>query len=289
MSWTFTPDEFAHIWRETRHDRYPFPLHIRTATRWRSDHHHRTEALTTRFPLASDPALTAALRTATHPRITLALTMVHHPLRAHAALSGPQAVTMVQHPTPTDADHGSPTSSALASLLENNFGGVTPCTTTPAHTRGVTPGAEISPTDDFGLDGGRITIESVTPARVPASFATLLGTVPAGRLLSGPYSIELDALAPRPEQLARPRVPYSEDRVRDLLLLPRTGQGHITSRRADRNPTATTSAGHHLGWLDTAEDGRYLYHLTAPHLHIRPCPPEALIDCLARMCAPAPE
>ncbi|MGX1805109.1 ESX secretion-associated protein EspG [Nocardia sp. NPDC055321] len=241
MSWTFTPEEFAHIWRETRHDRYPFPLHIRTATRWRSDHHHRTEALTTRFPLASDPALTAALRTATHPRITLALTTVHHPLRAHAALSGPQAVTMVQHPT-----------------------------------NGSDP------------DGGRITIESITPAQVPTSLAALLATVPAGSHLSGPYSIELDALAPRPLPLARPRVLYSEDHVRDLLLLPRTGQGHITSRRTARNPPAAPP-GNHLGWLDTAEDGRYLYHLTATHLHIRPCPPKALIDHLARMCAPAPE
>lgn len=102
MNWEFTPDEFMHVWRETRTDRYPFPLRLRASTRWQDDHTHHTEELATRLPYGANPTLTTALRTAAAPAISLSLTGTrHHPLRAYAAIDAHLAITMVQRPGPT--------------------------------------------------------------------------------------------------------------------------------------------------------------------------------------------
>lgn len=67
MRWTFTPDEFAHVWRETELDRYPAPLHIiETAPTADAARKLRAE-LNERLPLRSDPDLSVALRIAATP------------------------------------------------------------------------------------------------------------------------------------------------------------------------------------------------------------------------------
>ncbi|MRH92050.1 hypothetical protein GFY24_32215 [Nocardia sp. SYP-A9097] len=100
MSWHLTPDEFIHLWRETRRDRYPFPLRLRSRTRWQEDHAELTTDLARRH--CADPDLSAALRVTADPAITLALTGIRgKPLRLHATIVDSVAITLFQHPGPT--------------------------------------------------------------------------------------------------------------------------------------------------------------------------------------------
>ncbi|NEW46026.1 ESX secretion-associated protein EspG [Nocardia cyriacigeorgica] len=71
MSWTFTPDEFAHIWRETDQDRHPYPLRILETPRTEHEAETLRAELATRLPLGTDPDLSACLRilAAPHTRI----------------------------------------------------------------------------------------------------------------------------------------------------------------------------------------------------------------------------
>ncbi|MEV5839652.1 ESX secretion-associated protein EspG [Nocardia sp. NPDC052112] len=102
MKFEFTPDEFMHIWRETRSDRYPFPLRLIASVRWEDEFDRLTNELDRRLPLHGNPDLSAALRVAADPRIALTLTGVRRrPIRAFGAIDADIGVTLVQRPGPT--------------------------------------------------------------------------------------------------------------------------------------------------------------------------------------------
>lgn len=67
MHWIFTPDEFAHVWRETDVDRPPYPLRILESPRSEHAAEAMRAALTQRFPPGTDPDLTACLRILADP------------------------------------------------------------------------------------------------------------------------------------------------------------------------------------------------------------------------------
>ncbi|MEV2224017.1 ESX secretion-associated protein EspG [Nocardia vinacea] len=102
MKFEFTPDEFMHIWRETRSDRYPFPLRLIASVRWEDEFDQLTRELDRRLPLYANPDLSAALRVAADPRIALTLIGTRRRLlRAFGAIDADIGVTLVQRPGPT--------------------------------------------------------------------------------------------------------------------------------------------------------------------------------------------
>ncbi|MFI2282755.1 ESX secretion-associated protein EspG [Nocardia beijingensis] len=109
MDWTFTPDEFAHIWRETDLDRHPFPLRILETPRTEDDAEKLRIALAERLPLGSDPDLSACLRILARPHTRIvAIGGTHQPggeLRLLAAAIYDRAVLAVQEPG-TSPDFG---------------------------------------------------------------------------------------------------------------------------------------------------------------------------------------
>ncbi|MGW1742239.1 ESX secretion-associated protein EspG [Nocardia sp. NPDC001965] len=60
MSWSLTPDEFAHVWRRADLDRIPYPLRVLETPRTERDARLLRAELTQRFP--ADPDLEACLR-----------------------------------------------------------------------------------------------------------------------------------------------------------------------------------------------------------------------------------
>ncbi|MBF6356946.1 ESX secretion-associated protein EspG [Nocardia higoensis] len=67
MHWIFTPDEFAHVWRETDIDRPPYPLRILESPRTEHAAEVMRAALAQKFPPGADPDLTACLRIMADP------------------------------------------------------------------------------------------------------------------------------------------------------------------------------------------------------------------------------
>ncbi|MEU7632295.1 ESX secretion-associated protein EspG [Nocardia sp. NPDC049220] len=104
MEWTFTPDEFAHIWRETDLDRHPYPLRILETPRTETEAEKLRIALAERIPLGSDPDLSACLRILARPHTRIvAIGGAHQPgteLRLLAATIYNRAVLAVQEPGP---------------------------------------------------------------------------------------------------------------------------------------------------------------------------------------------
>lgn len=72
MSWTFTPDEFAHIWRETDLDRIPYPLRVLETPRTERAAEVLRAELDRRLPLGADPDLSACLRILAAPHTRMA-------------------------------------------------------------------------------------------------------------------------------------------------------------------------------------------------------------------------
>ncbi|GAA5068880.1 ESX secretion-associated protein EspG [Nocardia callitridis] len=102
MGWTFTPDEFAHVWRETDLDRHPFPLRILETPRTEDEAHKLRQRLDEQLPSGADPDLTACLRilAAPHTRI-VAVGGTHqrgHEIRLLAGVIYNRAVLAVQQP-----------------------------------------------------------------------------------------------------------------------------------------------------------------------------------------------
>lgn len=62
MGWTFTPDEFAHVWRETGSDRLPYPVRVLESPRTEDAAMKLRAELDARLPPGADPDLTACLR-----------------------------------------------------------------------------------------------------------------------------------------------------------------------------------------------------------------------------------
>ncbi|WP_280369124.1 ESX secretion-associated protein EspG [Nocardia wallacei] len=102
MSWSFTPDEFAHIWRETDLDRHPFPLRILETPRTDDEAAALRRTLEARLPLRADPDLSACLRILAQPQTrVVALGGGHGPgseIRALGAAVYDHAVLAVQEP-----------------------------------------------------------------------------------------------------------------------------------------------------------------------------------------------
>ncbi|WP_319942804.1 ESX secretion-associated protein EspG [Nocardia aurantia] len=102
MSWSFTPDEFAHVWRETDLDRHPFPLRILESARTESEAAALRREIETRLPLRADPDLSACLRILAQPRTrVVAIGGRHEPgteIRALGAAVYDHAVLAVQQP-----------------------------------------------------------------------------------------------------------------------------------------------------------------------------------------------
>ncbi|MBC7304862.1 MAG: hypothetical protein H5T78_28430 [Nocardia sp.] len=99
MSWTFTADEFAYVWRsETGEDRCPFPITTRSAARDEADYDSLAAAAARRWPTGADPDLTAVLRHAARPATALALFDSAGPSqRAFGARTGERGVVLRQH------------------------------------------------------------------------------------------------------------------------------------------------------------------------------------------------
>ena len=94
MKWTFTPDEFAFVWRETGLDRFPSPLEIITTARTEDAAAQQVKEAKRKFPPRENPELSVALHVAAHPSTYVKI--VNEPIRiAGSALNG-TAVVLVQ-------------------------------------------------------------------------------------------------------------------------------------------------------------------------------------------------
>jgi len=102
VGWTFTPDEFAHVWRETELDRHPYPLRILESPRTEDAAEKLRIRLAERLPRGGDPDLTACLRILTAPQTRIvAIGGAHTPgseIRLLACAVFDRAVLAVQEP-----------------------------------------------------------------------------------------------------------------------------------------------------------------------------------------------
>ncbi|KAF0845866.1 ESX secretion-associated protein EspG [Nocardia caishijiensis] len=109
MGWTFTADEFAHVWRETGHDRVPFPLRLLETPRTEDEARRLRSTLDQRFVQGSDPDLTACLRIVAEPHARIVLVGGGHTpgseIRLLACAVYDHAVLVVQEPG-TRPDYG---------------------------------------------------------------------------------------------------------------------------------------------------------------------------------------
>ncbi|WP_028479615.1 ESX secretion-associated protein EspG [Nocardia sp. CNY236] len=105
MNWTFTPDEFVHVWRETDVDRPPYPLRILETPGTEHDAETLTAALAERLPHGGDPDLSACLRILAEPHTRIVVIgSTDRPggeLRLLAGTIYDRAVLAVQEPGPT--------------------------------------------------------------------------------------------------------------------------------------------------------------------------------------------
>ncbi|MFE3445472.1 ESX secretion-associated protein EspG [Nocardia sp. NPDC059180] len=102
MSWTFTPDEFAHIWRDTGQDRHPYPLRILETPRTEHEAEALRAELAARLPRGTDPDLSACLRILAAPHTRIVAVGGGHSagseIRLLAAAVFDRAVLAVQEP-----------------------------------------------------------------------------------------------------------------------------------------------------------------------------------------------
>ncbi|MFD3510394.1 ESX secretion-associated protein EspG [Nocardia sp. NPDC058666] len=108
MAWTFTADEFAHVWRESGQDRLPFPLRMLETPRTELDAARLRAGLQHRLP-KGDPDLAACLRIIAHPHARITLVGGAHTPGSEIRLLGcavyDRAVLVVQEPS-TRPDYG---------------------------------------------------------------------------------------------------------------------------------------------------------------------------------------
>lgn len=123
MSWEFTVDEFAHVWRaETGSDRCPFPVVTRSAAQWESEYDRLCADAAQKWPLGADPDLSAALRHAENPAAALTLlTTAGAPIRAYAARTGDRGVLVRQLPSGTDASGNVIVYAGAADIVPKGF------------------------------------------------------------------------------------------------------------------------------------------------------------------------
>jgi len=105
VSWSFTPDEFAHIWRETDLDRHPFPIRILESPGTQAHAEALQRELRERMAPGSDPDLSACLRILARPHTrVVAIGGGHTPgseIRALGAAVYDHAVLAVQDSGPS--------------------------------------------------------------------------------------------------------------------------------------------------------------------------------------------
>ncbi|MFC6013220.1 ESX secretion-associated protein EspG [Nocardia lasii] len=101
MGWTFTADEFAHVWRESGQDRMPFPLRVLESPTTEQDAARLRAGLSRRLP-GGDPDLAACLRILAEPHARVVLVGgAHTPgseIRLIACAVYDHAVLAVQEP-----------------------------------------------------------------------------------------------------------------------------------------------------------------------------------------------
>lgn len=109
MGWTFTADEFAHVWRESGQDRMPFPLRVLESPRTEDEAARLRMTLDQRLPHGGDPDLTACLRIIAEPQARIVLVGGGHTAGSEVRLLGcavyDHAVLVVQEPG-TRPDYG---------------------------------------------------------------------------------------------------------------------------------------------------------------------------------------
>ncbi|MCM6777617.1 ESX secretion-associated protein EspG [Nocardia sp. CDC159] len=145
MSWSFTPDEFAHIWRETDLDRHPFPIRILESPRTEDEAAALRRNLQERMPLRSDPDLSACLRILAQPHTrVVAIGGSHTPgseIRALGAAVYDHAVLAVQEPgrspdfggrVTISIGHSTKLGARIAALLPDTPPGREPARSAPA-------------------------------------------------------------------------------------------------------------------------------------------------------------
>ncbi|QIS18623.1 ESX secretion-associated protein EspG [Nocardia terpenica] len=145
MGWTFAPDEFAHIWRETDTDRHPFPIRILESPRTEDQAATLRKTLEVRLPLGADPDLSACLRILARPHTrVIAVGGKHAPgseIRAVGAVVYDHAVLAVQEPGGSadfggrvhiSIGHTTKLGARIAALLPDTPPGKEPARTAPA-------------------------------------------------------------------------------------------------------------------------------------------------------------
>ncbi|BCK53204.1 ESX secretion-associated protein EspG [Nocardia wallacei] len=110
-SWTFTPDEFAFVWRsETGLDGdYPHPINIIETPTTATEYAMLRAEISARYPHNGDPDLTGPLRVLANPDLRIICNGWFHDstrrIRSHAAAAGDLGVVLYQKAGPT-ADFG---------------------------------------------------------------------------------------------------------------------------------------------------------------------------------------
>lgn len=144
MGWTFTPDEFAHVWRETEVDRHPYPLRILETPRTEDEADALRATLNERLPPGRDPDLSACLRILAKPQTRIvAIGGAHAPgteIRMLAGAIFDHAVLALQEPGASpdigghvrlSIGHSSKLGSRIAALLPRAPAGREPARSAP--------------------------------------------------------------------------------------------------------------------------------------------------------------
>ncbi|CAM2957587.1 ESX secretion-associated protein EspG [Skermania piniformis] len=103
MSWSFTLDEFAHVWLETGAVEYPYPIRVVESARTEPETVRLHEAIAQRLPTGADQALTGALELIARPDARLVAIGGRTDdeaarIRIHGALAADRAALLVQQP-----------------------------------------------------------------------------------------------------------------------------------------------------------------------------------------------
>ncbi|WP_228002262.1 ESX secretion-associated protein EspG [Nocardia australiensis] len=145
MGWTFTPDEFAHVWRETQVDRHPYPIQILETPRTEHEASTLRIGLNERLPPGGDPDLSACLRILAQPHTRIvAIGGTHTPgseIRLLAGAIFDRAVLAMQEPGTSpefggrvrlSIGHSNKLGARIAALLPNTPAGREPARAAPA-------------------------------------------------------------------------------------------------------------------------------------------------------------
>ncbi|RMI33023.1 ESX secretion-associated protein EspG [Nocardia stercoris] len=141
MSWSFTPDEFAHVWRGHELDRHPFPLRIRESPRTAEDAAALRRTLAARLPAGADPDLSACLRILARPASRIVTVGGGHTpgseIRALGAVVHDHAVLAVQEPNTVgrvdiSIGHTNRLGARIVALLPDTPAGAEPAHSAPA-------------------------------------------------------------------------------------------------------------------------------------------------------------